>query len=108
MGATKPSVNWTPEIVWEEPLKEIGSEGYPKWSRLIGTVTIGGVFHHIEGWAVGYHETEDEGITHREQHVIDPESTSYDDIVDRMVEGAGETVTINGHEYFMVVTPFQA
>lgn len=88
-----------PTIIWIEPLKPVGEEG-KEWGKLLGQLEINGVPHHIEGWAV-----QDNEETH-EQEAIDP-FTSYEEVTNAMTEGAGVTVPIDGHEYFMVITPHQ-
>lgn len=88
-----------PAIVWEQPLQDVGEDEDPG-AKLLGQLTIGGVPHHIEGWAV--RENEETG----EQEAVS-EYTSYEEVTNSMTEGAGVTVEINGREYFMVVTPHQ-
>lgn len=93
------SSSFTPAIVWEEELKAVGQDDDPG-AKLLGQVTIAGVPHHIEAWAVV------ENTETGEQEVVDP-WTSYETISNEMTEGAGVTVEINGRDYFMVVTPHQ-
>lgn len=88
-----------PAIVWEEGLRPVGDEA-DEWGKLLGTVLILGVPHHIEAWAVVTNEETGE------QEAVDP-WTSHEAICNEMTEGAGRTVTINGRDYFMVVTPYQ-
>lgn len=88
-----------PTIEWTAPLQDVGEDDDPG-AKLLGQVTIAGVPHHIEGWAV--RDNEETG----EQEAI-CDFTSYAEVSNAMTEGAGVTVNINGREYFMVVTPHQ-
>lgn len=40
-----------PVVEWAEPLRPIGPDDCP-WGRLLGTLSIGGILHHVEAIAV--------------------------------------------------------
>lgn len=92
------SMTRTLQITLTEELRACG-DGNP-WTKFIGTVEIAGVPHHLEAWQVYLNS---EGI----QQAVDPDECWYDLIADNMIEGAGRTVTIDGREYIMVLTPYQ-
>lgn len=87
----------SPEIHWVKDLHPIGDPD--PWTKLLGTVDILSASFHLEAWEV---------VESRDgQRAVDPEATWYDLIVNHMTESAGQTVRINGRDYFLVVTPFQ-
>ena|SRR5690242_807095 len=99
----------TLDIEWEHGLIPIGGEccqmsdaGHKNdsSSRLIGSVRIGGTLHHIEAWEV-------QRIDDLTQKAICPAENHFEMIAERMTEGPGATVEINGRDYFVVISPFQ-
>lgn len=96
-------------IEWDTPLRDVSDCAQHPKSKLLGTLLIAGVAHHIEAWEV--HDMPQCNL-HGEaqfpaQEAVCPESCNYDEIVDHMTEGAGATVEIEGRQYFICVTPFQ-
>ena len=96
------------DIEWEHGLIPIGGEccqmldgghKHDRWSRLIGSVRIGGALHHIEAWEV-------ERIDVFTQKAICPAENHFEMIAERMTQGPGATVEINGRYYFLVISPF--
>ena len=92
---------YAPSIVWDTPLRPVNHcDLHGERAKLLGIVQIGGIDHHIEAWEV--YETM-AGV----QEAVCPEGCHYEEITGHMTEGAGQTVTIDGRNYFVVVTPFQ-
>lgn len=94
-------VKYQPEIVWKQSLKEVGTddeEGGGPWTKLLGQIEIAGVPHHIEAWAVKIDKEFNQTPVSMD--------TNYEEMM-ALTEGAGVTVELNGHDYFMVVTPHQ-
>lgn len=88
-----------PAINWDKGLEPIGNPD--PLTRLLGVMEIGGASFHVEAWEV--RETKK-----GEQFCKDGDAADwYDYITGNMTEGAGQTVEINGRNYFIVVTPFQ-
>lgn len=78
-----------------------GSDEDPT-SRLLGTLSVGGVSHHAELLAVVYND--DEEI----QEAADP---SFQEMVDQVYSGVGgdgpwQTIEIDGRAYALIVTPY--
>lgn len=90
-----------PPIVWTEPLTEIGEtlDG-PPHARLLGTVTILGADFHVDAVEVN---ADSEG----EQRAAHPGHQCVLDEILEIVEGAGQTVEIDGRPYVLSITPFQ-
>jgi hypothetical protein len=109
----------TPELKWTGPLKPIGDDGGTDrdgWTRLLGTITIGGVDHHVEAIEVCWR---------KDGKVVDPnvegnEDAELEPVLDESeccwsaVREAGpdisaeQTVTIRGREYVFLITPYEA
>lgn len=89
-----------------EGVREVGmdEESIPAWSKLLGTLYINEVPHHFEAWAVEYRE--DKNSIVEGQFPISP-YTNHDEICNAMELSGGQTVAINGHQYFLCITPFE-
>lgn len=71
--------------------------------RLYAEISINGYPMHLEAYAV-----EESGL-HGVQGAADPAFEGcVDAMLEHFVEGAAQTVEINGREYLLVATPYQA
>ena len=85
-------------VTWTEPLRAIGRAACP-WGRLLGTVSIGGILHHVEAIAVENRDGE-------QATVLDEDETSFADLM-ALSDGAMQTLELDGHEYVVVIHPYQ-
>jgi hypothetical protein len=86
-------------IEQKEEFRPCGSDEDP-YSRILARIEIGGVSHHMEGYAVMYDADE-------VQMCADPEFTTTFEDVDQALygDGAWHTVELFGREYVLIVTP---
>lgn len=119
MGKTLHDIDQQPGAVWKNeqcgivlplkwfwPLRPVG-DGDP-YAKLLGRIDIGDASFHIEAWEV--EEVEDaypEYPGQTFQRAKEPDDNWYELIAEHMTEGAGQTVKINGRDYFIVMTPYQ-
>ena len=89
--------NDSPSIVWTRPLRPIGPEYDPKM-RLMGTVEILGVPHHVNAEEVV--ERDSEQVSH------DDDQDTYVNEIQLIVGGRGHTVRIDGRDYLIAITPY--
>lgn len=92
-------MSWTPQIRWTEGLEPIASEGYPQ-ARMLGTVEIEGVPHHVEAIEVT------EGADGQQRPVAPPELSIYDELAE-ITDGAMASVAYRGRRYVLGITPYQ-
>src|SRR5436853_264666 len=103
---------YTPNMTWVSPLHPCGSDDNPN-ARLIGHVRILGADFHVNAEQVEDSEevvevSQGRKITGTIQRaVIKPESDTYVPEISALVDGAGETVSIDGRDYLLVISPFQ-
>lgn len=90
---------YTPTIEWTKPLTPIGPSDDPK-VKFLGTVSILGADFHAEADEVGYDE--EEGQIGKQD-----ESETYLAEVLNIVDGAAQTIRIDGREYVLSITPYQ-
>jgi hypothetical protein len=93
---------YSPEFKWTVPLHNVGPKHKP-WARLIGRVDIGDTSFHVNAEAI-----KTDNLSAGDEQVGElPASDTYVDEIQMIIDGAGETISIKGHQYLMVVTPFQ-
>lgn len=86
-----------PAVVWHKALRPVGDP--TPHARLLGTVEIAGVLHHVEAVEV----REQDGV----QCAADPAMEEALTNVSRIVGGRMASVKIDGRDYVLCVTPFQ-
>lgn len=90
---------WRTTITWSKGLQPVGPDHRPE-GHLIGTLLISEVPHHVEAFEV----EERHGC---QELVLDEQNyTNFSDL-SNIVQGTMQTVTIAGHQYVILVTPFQ-
>jgi hypothetical protein len=89
-----------PAIAWAKPLEPSGPDSDPAL-KLFGAVEILGHRFHVEAYEV-YYKGEDRVQTGKQ----DEDETYLGEILS-IVQGAADTVEINGREYVMAITPGQ-
>ena len=94
---TKTDYLATFKIEWEEPLHPIGPDDNPK-ARLLGCVRILGTLFHVNAEQV--QDVNDEQTT------VLPEGDTFGPEIWELTAGAGQTVTIEGREYLLVISPY--
>lgn len=104
---------FTPPIVWTKPLTPCGPKDQPH-VKLLGTVYILGVMFHAEAYEVedkpdrvlqlgeGPHFTDTIQQTGKQD-----ESETYLAEILNIVQGSANTVTIDGRDYVLAITPSQ-
>jgi hypothetical protein len=80
------------------PLRPAGADDRPT-ARLLGVVEINGVPHHAEAIEV----EERDGC----QESAAPEFTNYFAELSEIAQDPMETITLDGRQYVMLITPFQ-
>lgn len=92
-----------PTITWFKPLTASGDESDPA-NKLTGMVYIKNVMFHVEAVEVYYAIQDGEEY----QESMQDASDNYFDEIMNIVQGPAATITIDGREYVLFITPSQA